>query len=44
MCPRANQPGCFFATAKTRKGESIEHIFLDSLKLRPMLDQTGTCI
>ena len=36
MCPRANQPGRFFATAKTCKFETNEHISLDSLKLRPI--------
>ena len=44
MRPRSNQPGRFFATAKTHKCDSIEDISLDSLKLRPMIDQTGTYI
>ena len=34
MRPRANQPDCFFATAKTHKFISIEDISLDGLKLR----------
>ena len=44
MRPRANQPCRFFATAKTHKFESIEDNSLDSLKLRPIVDQTGTYI
>ena len=48
MCPLSNQPGCFFATAKTHKFKSIEDISLDisleSLKLCPIIDQTGTYI
>ena len=36
MRPRADQPGRFFATAKTCKFETIEHVSLDSLKLRPI--------
>ena len=44
MRPRANQPCRFFATAKTHKFESVEDNSLDSLKLRPIVDQTGTYI
>ena len=33
MRPRSNQPGGFFATAKTHKFNSIERISLESLKL-----------
>ena len=44
MLPRANQPGRRFATAKTCKSESVKDIFLDSLKLHPIVDQTGTYI
>ena len=44
MHPRSNQPGRFFATAKTHKFKSIEDISLESLKLRPIIDQTGTYI
>ena len=44
MRPRSNQPGRFFATAKTHTFEYIEDIPLDSLKLLPIIDQTGTYI
>ena len=44
MRPRSNQPGRFFATAKTHKFESISDITLEQLKLRPIIDQTGTYI
>ena len=44
MLPRANQPGRRFATAKTYKSESVKDISLDSLKLLPIVDQTGTYI
>ena len=42
MRPRSNQPGHFFATVKIHKFESVEDIYLESLKLRPIIDQTGT--
>ena len=44
MRPRSNRPGRFFATAKTHKIKSIQDIFLESLKLRPIIVQTGTYI
>ena len=44
MRPRSNQPGRFFATAKTHKFECISDITLEQLKLRPIIDQTGTYI
>ena len=44
MRPRSNKPGRFFATAKTYKYEYIEDISLESLKLRPIIDQIGTYI
>ena len=44
MRPPSNQPGCFFATANTQKFKSIEDLSLESLKLRPIIDQTGTYI
>ena len=44
MRPRSNQPGRFFATAKMHKFESISDITLEQLKLRPIIDQTGTYI
>ena len=42
MRPISNQPGRFFATAKTHKFESYDDITKDNLKLRPIIDQTGT--
>ena len=40
MCPKSNQPGRYFATAKTHKFDSINDINLDQLKFRPVIDQT----
>ena len=42
MRPIANQPAKLFATAKTHKFNNIEDINVDELKLRPIIDQTGT--
>ena len=44
MRPISNQPARFFATAKTHKFKSLEEINVDQLKLRPIIDQTGTSI
>ena len=44
MCPVSNRPARFFATAKTHKFKSLEEINVDQLKLRPIIDQTGTYI
>ena len=44
MRPCFNQPARFFATAKTHKFKFIADISLESLKLRPIVDQAGTCI
>ena len=44
MCPISNQPVRFFATAKTHKFNKIEDINIQDLKLRPIIDQTGTYI
>ena len=44
MHPKSNQPGRFFATARTRKFDSVNDITLDKLKLHPIIDQTGTYI
>ena len=44
MRPVSNQPACFFATAKTHKLNAIEDINIKDLKLRPIIDQTGTYI
>ena len=44
MRPVSNQPACFFATAKMHKLSAIEDINIKDLKLRPIIDQTGTYI
>ena len=44
MRPISNQPASFFATAKTHKFDTIENINVKDLKLRPIIDQTGTSI
>ena len=44
MCPVSNRPAWFFVTAKTHKFKSLEEINVDQLKLRPIIDQTGTYI
>jgi len=43
MVPKSNQPGRFFATAKTHKFENFNDINLHKLKIRPIIDQTGSC-
>ena len=43
MRPSSNQPARFFATAKTHKFENFDDINTDELKLRPIIDQTGSC-
>ena len=40
----SNQPARFFATTKTHKFDTIEDINVKDLKLRPIIDQTGTYI
>ena len=42
MRPVFNQPGRFFATAKTFKFTSLNDITVEKLKLRPIIDLTGT--
>ena len=42
MRPVNSQAGRFFATAKTHKFNSPEDITLNELKLRPIIDQTGS--
>ena len=44
MRPISNQPARFFETAKTHKFDKIEVINIQDLKLRPIIDQTGTYI
>ena len=43
MLPYSHQPARFFVTAKTHRFENISDITIDNLKLRPMIDETGTC-
>ena len=42
MWPTSSQPARLFATAKTHKFDEISQINLHDLKLRPIIDQTGT--
>ena len=42
--PVSNLPARFFVTTKTHKFKSLEEINVDQLKLRPIIDQTGTYI
>ena len=42
--PVSNQPAQFFVTAKTHKFKSLEEINVDQLKLRSIIDETGTYI
>lgn len=42
MLPESNQPGQLYGTAKARKFTSIEYITLESLKLSPIITQSGT--
>ena len=41
--PENNRIARFFASVKTHKFENFEDINLEELKLRPIIDQTGTC-
>ena len=42
MRPSSNQPARFFATANTHKFDNFKDINKENLKLRPIIDQTGT--
>ena len=44
MRPVSNQPARSIATAKTHKFDTTEDINVKDLKLRPIIDQTGTYI
>ena len=44
MCPFSNKPESFFATVKTNKSDRIEDINFQVLKVRPIVDQSGTYI
>ena len=41
--PSSHQPARSFASAKTHKFDNLSDINVTSLKLRPIIDQTGTC-
>ena len=44
MLPFSHQPAKFFASAKTHtKFDNLSDINVTNLKLRPIIDQTGTC-
>ena len=43
MLPSSHQPARFFALAKTHKFDNLSDINVTNLKLRPIIDQTGTC-
>ena len=42
--PISNQPARFFATTKAQKFNKIEDINIQGLTLRPIIDQTDTCM
>ena len=42
MRPTLSQPARFFASAKTHKFTDTKQININNLKLRPIIDQTGT--
>ena len=42
MPPVSNQPGRFFSTAKKHKFTSLNDITVENLKLRRIIDLTGT--
>ena len=42
MRPTSSQPAGFFATVKTHKFRDVKQMNINDLKLRPIIDQTGT--
>ena len=44
ICAISNKTAHFFATTKTHKFNKIKDINIQDLKLRPIIDQTGTYI
>ena len=42
MRPKSNQPARLYATAKTQKCNNLDEVTVESLKFRPIVDQTGT--
>ena len=43
MMPSSYQPARYCTSAKTHKLENFDDINIKELKLRPIIDQTGTC-
>ena len=43
MMPSSHQPARFFTSAKTHNFENFVDINIKELKLRPIIDQIGTC-
>ena len=43
VMPSSHQPDRLFASAKTQKFENFDNINIKKLKLRHIIDQTGTC-
>ena len=44
MCAPSNTPAQLYGTAKTHKFDNISNITVESLKFRPIIAQTGTCM
>ena len=44
MFPSSNQPAKLYGTTKTHKFSTTEEINLQSLKFRPIVARTGTCM
>ena len=44
MMPAAHRPARMFGTAKTHKFNNYDDIRIDNLKLRPIMDQSGTMV
>ena len=42
MRPASHEPGKLYATAKTHKSSSLDHITVDNLMFRPIISQVGT--
>ena len=44
MLPKSHQPARMYGSAKTHKFESYDQITVENLKLRPIMDQSGTMV
>ena len=44
MLPDTNQPAELYGTARTHKFENYDDIKMDNLKVRPIMDQSGTMV